>query len=240
MRTTLKTYQTPAGGASYRLHALSRPVPPSEINRRVAVGASQTHYSSMTDTKAPSPAHTPITTVEDGGPRIRTVPEGDNVERLVCPDCGFVNYENPKIVVGTVATWEGRILLCRRNIPPRKGYWTIPAGYMELNETTEAGARREAMEEANADLADLQILAIYNIPRISQVQIIYHGKLATPAVAAGPESQEVDLFDWQYIPWDDLAFPSVHWALGHFEEIRDAGSHPPFGNPPGDFGDMTR
>ncbi len=181
-----------------------------------------------------------IITMEDGGPRVRAVPEGDNVERLVCPDCGFVNYENPKIVVGTVATWEGRILLCRRNIPPRKGYWTIPAGYMELNETTEAGARREAMEEATADLAELVVLAIYNIPRISQVQIIYRGNLATPDVAAGPESQEVALFDWGDIPWDDLAFPSVHWALNHFKEVLGKAHHPPFGNPPGDMGDMTR
>jgi len=200
----------------------------------------------MTDDKTSStPAGaagtgTPINTVEDGGPRIRAVPEGDNVERLVCPDCGFVNYENPKIVVGTVATWEGRILLCRRNIQPRKGFWTIPAGYMELNETTEAGARREAMEEANADLAELDILAIYNIPRISQVQIIYRGNLATPEVAAGPESQEVALFDWRDIPWDELAFPSVRWALNHFEEVREKAEHPPFGNPPGDLGDMTR
>lgn len=195
----------------------------------------------MTDETNSSPdSAPPITTVEDGGPRVRTVPEGDNVERLVCPDCGFVNYENPKIVVGTVATWEGRILLCRRNIPPRKGYWTIPAGYMELNETTEAGARREAMEEANAELQDLQVLAIYNIPRISQVQIIYRGALATPHVAAGPESQAVDFFDWHDIPWDDLAFPSVHWALNHFAEIRHLESHPPFGNPPGHFGDMAR
>ncbi|WP_425403395.1 NUDIX domain-containing protein [Hwanghaeella sp.] len=194
----------------------------------------------MTDTKAPSPTDPPITTVEDGGPRVRAVPDGDNMERLVCPDCGFVNYENPKIVVGTVAMWEGRVLLCRRNIMPRKGHWTIPAGYMELNETTEAGARREAMEEANADLADLQVLAIYNIPRISQVQIIYRGNLATPDVAAGPESQEVALFEWNDIPWHDLAFPSVHWALKHFDEVRGFDSHPPFGNPPGDFGDMTR
>lgn len=195
----------------------------------------------MTDkTEKPSPPIPAITTIEDGGPRVRTVPEGDNMERLVCPDCGFVNYENPKIVVGTVATWEDRILLCRRNIPPRKGYWTIPAGYMELNETTEAGARREAMEEAQADLAVLHVLAIYNIPRISQVQIIYRGTLTTPNVATGPESQEVAFFDWSEIPWDDLAFPSVHWALNHFADVRHLESHPPFGNPPGDFGNMAR
>ena len=208
--------------------------------QRLAVAGPPPHYPCMTDTDDTNPDTPPITTVEDGGPRVRTVPEGDNVERLVCPDCGFVNYENPKIVVGTVASWEGRILLCRRNIQPRKGFWTIPAGYMELNETTEAGARREAMEEANADLAELRVLAIYTIPRISQVQIIYHGNLATPDVAAGPESQEVAFFDWTDIPWDDLAFPSVHWALNHFDTVRNSRAHPPFGNPPGDWGDMTR
>ncbi len=89
---------------------------------------------------------------ESGGPSVRAIPDGDTHERLICPDCGFITYENPKIVVGAVALWEGRILLCRRAISPRKGYWTLPAGYMELLETPEAGARREAWEEARATL----------------------------------------------------------------------------------------
>ena len=174
--------------------------------------------------------------ITDGGPRVRAVPDGDTLERLMCPDCGFVNYENPKIVVGTVATWGDEILLCRRNIAPRHGYWTIPAGYMELNETVEDGARREAMEEANAAI-DLQaVLAIYNIPRISQVQIIYKGCLARPDFSPGPESQEVALFAWDDIPWDDLAFPSVHWALNHFQEVRTRDVFPPFSNPAGETG----
>ena len=99
------------------------------------------------------------------GPSVRTVPEGDDHERLVCPDCGFISYENPKVVVGSVCTWEERILLCRRAIDPRSGYWTLPAGYLELNETTEAGAAREAWEEARAEIEIDTLLAVYNIPR---------------------------------------------------------------------------
>lgn len=174
--------------------------------------------------------------ITDGGPRIKAIPDGDTLERLMCPDCGFVNYENPKIVVGTVASWDGKILLCRRNIPPRKGFWTIPAGYMELNETVEEGARREALEEANVILELSSVLAVYNVPRISQVQIIFKGRLANPEYSPGPESQEVDLFEWDSIPWEDLAFPSVHWALNHFWEVRDEPVFAPFSNPAGETG----
>ena len=157
------------------------------------------------------------------GPRVRRIPEGDDRERLVCPDCGFIAYENPKIVVGSVASWQDRVLLCRRAIDPRKGFWTLPAGYLEQNETTEAGALREAWEEARARLTLDGLLAVYNIPRISQVQLIYRARLTDPAVAAGPESAEVGLFDWGEIPWDDLAFPTVRWALTQW---RATAGHP--------------
>src|SRR4051812_44230446 len=122
---------------------------------------------------------------------IRTVPPGDDRERLTCPECGFVVYENPKIVVGSVVSEGGRILLCRRAIEPRRGYWTLPAGYMEMAETVEEGARREAWEEARARIA----------------------------FEAGPESLEVQLFGWDEIPWGEIAFPSVHWALRRWQEI---------------------
>lgn len=171
------------------------------------------------------------------GPVIREIPEGDDRERLVCPDCGFINYENPKIVVGSVAVWDDRILLCRRAIPPRKGYWTLPAGYMELNETTAEGAMREAWEEACARIEIDALLAVYNIPRISQVQVMYRARLAVPDIEAGPESLEVGLFEWDAIPWDDIAFPSVHWALGHFDEVRALESFPARTNPAGESGD---
>ena len=141
------------------------------------------------------------------GPSVRRIPDGDDRERLVCPDCGFISYENPKVVVGSVALWDGRILLCRRAIPPREGYWTLPAGYLETGETTEAGAAREAWEEARAEIEIETLLAVYNIPRISQVQLIYRAALANPDVSPGPESHEVGLFDWADIPWDDIAFP---------------------------------
>lgn len=170
----------------------------------------------------------------------REVPEGDDRERLVCRDCGFVRYENPQIVVGSVCTWEGRILLCRRAIHPRKGYFTLPAGYLELGESPEQGARREAWEEARARLDIDALLAVYTIPRISQVQLIYRATLQSGDVSAGPESAEVALVEWDDIPWDDIAFPSVHWALGHHRELRGVREFAPRGNPPGETGDMGR
>lgn len=165
------------------------------------------------------------------GPSLRAVPEGDTHERLICPDCGFIQYDNPKIVVGSVVAVGDQILLCRRAIHPRKGYWTLPAGYLELNESTADGAMREAWEEAQARIAIDTLLAVYNIPRISQVQLIYRATLAEPGFAAGPESEEVALFDWDRIPWDDLAFPSVHWALRHYRETRDHPVFAPRSNP---------
>src|SRR5437016_13091080 len=154
----------------------------------------------------------------DSGPRVRGVPEGDSRERTSCAECGFVLYDNPKIVVGSVVRWGERILLCRRAINPRRGFWTLPAGYLELNESTTAGAEREAFEEAQARIQIEGLLAIYDIPRISQVQLIYRARLVDEAVAAGPESLEVRLFGWDEIPWDDRAFPSVPRALPHGKE----------------------
>jgi ADP-ribose pyrophosphatase YjhB (NUDIX family) len=165
-------------------------------------------------------------------PFARAIPEGDDRERLVCVECGFVLYDNPKIVVGSVARWDDKILLCRRAINPRRGFWTLPAGYLELNESTRAGAEREAWEEARAKLAIETLLAIYDIPRISQVQLIYRARLIDESVAAGPESLEVGLFGWDDIPWDELAFPSVRWALGHEKEVQAGGDLTPRGNPP--------
>jgi ADP-ribose pyrophosphatase YjhB (NUDIX family) len=165
---------------------------------------------------------------------IRRTPDGEDRERLICGDCGFIAYENPKIVTGSVVSVEGKILLCRRAIEPRRGFWTIPAGYMELGETVEEAARREAFEEARADLLLDGILAVYSIARIGQVQVLFRASLAQPGFEAGPESLEVKLFAWDDIPWDDLAFPTVHWVLRAW---RDAGPGPlgaPATNPPGD------
>ena len=169
---------------------------------------------------------------EGGGERFEArVPDGDDRPRLVCRDCGFINYENPKIVVGSVATWGPRILLCRRAIEPRRGYWTLPAGYLEQHEDAASGARREAWEEARAEIAIDQLLAVYSIPRISQIQLIYRAALVSPDVSAGPETLELDLFSWQAIPWEDLAFPSVHWALRDHHALRDQKAFAPRSNP---------
>ena len=157
------------------------------------------------------------------GPSQRGIPEGDNRERMICAECGFILYDNPKIVVGSVPRWDDRVLLCRRSIHPRKGYWTLPAGYLELNEASSAGAEREAWEEAYARIEIEGLLAIYDIPRISQVQLIYRARLLDAAVAPGPESLEVRLFGWDEIPWAELAFPSVHWALYQEREVQRTG-----------------
>lgn len=171
------------------------------------------------------------------GPVVAKVPDGDNRERLVCTDCGFILYSNPKVMVGSVAHWQGNVLLVRRDIEPRRGYWTLPAGFMENRETTEEGARREAREESGAELEIEHLLAVYNIPRISQVQVIYAARLISPDVFAGDETSEVGLFAWQDIPWDDLAFPSVRWALHHWNEARTGGATAARTNPPGETGD---
>ncbi len=165
------------------------------------------------------------------------VPEGDNRLRQVCTDCGFIAYENPKVVVGAVVTLGDKILLCRRAIQPRKGYWTLPAGFMELHESAETGAAREAFEEANARIEIDGLLAAYTIPRLSQVQLIYRAHLIDPQISAGTESLEVGLFDYVDIPWDELAFPSVRWALTQFNDVRDRKTFPAFTNPPGESGD---
>ena len=172
------------------------------------------------------------------GPSVRAVPEGDNRERLMCPDCGFVQYDNPKVVVGSVVLWGERILLCKRAINPRLGYWTLPAGYLELNETTTEGALREAFEEARARIALDGLLAVYNIPRLSQVQLIYRARLVSPEVSAGHETEAVGLFAWEEIPWPDLAFPSVRWALNHAREVWGSELLAVRGNPEGERGDL--
>ena len=157
------------------------------------------------------------------GPIVPRIPDGDNRERMTCAECGFIHYDNPKIVVGSVARWGARVLMCRRAINPRRGFWTLPAGYLELNESTSAGAEREAWEEAQARIRIEGLLAIYDIPRISQVQLIYRARLVDENVAAGPESLEVALFAWDDIPWEELAFPSVRWALHHEREAQQSG-----------------
>ncbi|MEO1321885.1 MAG: NUDIX hydrolase [Pseudomonadota bacterium] len=160
------------------------------------------------------------------------IPVGDDKERRVCQRCDFIDYQNPKIVAGSVVTKGEQILLCKRDIEPRKGFWTLPAGFMELGETVEDAARREAQEEALADIEIDRMLAVYSIPRIGQVQIMFRASL-TGDYGVGPESQEVKLVDWKDTPWSELAFPTVVWALTHFAETRHQDVFVPFANPPG-------
>ncbi|MGE4561871.1 MAG: NUDIX hydrolase [Rhodospirillales bacterium] len=152
------------------------------------------------------------------GPSVETVPEGDDRIRLVCPDCGYISYENPKVVVGAVCVWQDRFLICRRAIEPRQGRWTIPAGYLELGETTADGARREVQEEAGAEVRILGLLGLYEIPHINQVYVFHRAKMTGPEFAPGQESEAVELVQWADIPWDELAFPSVTWALRRYDE----------------------
>ena len=170
----------------------------------------------------------------------RLIPEDDQHERPVCDHCGFINYQNPKIVTGSVVRHQGRILMCRRAIEPRKGYWTIPAGYLEMYETPEDGARREALEEANAQLELHSLLAVYTVPRLSQVQLMYRATLAVPEYSAGVESLEVALMDWSEIPWDDIAFPTVHWVLHHDRLVETGEAQGPFTNPENASTDLPR
>ena len=179
-------------------------------------------------------------TERDKGPRVRQIPSGDNRERLVCPDCNYVAYENPKIVVGVVATWEDKLLMCRRAIQPRLGYWTLPAGFLEMGETPEEGAAREAWEEARAELEIIDLLAVYSLRHISQLQLFFRARLSSSNVSAGPESEEVGLFTFDDLPDTELAFPSVHWAIQHFQDVLGMSSFAPFRNPAGHTGNMQR
>ena len=157
-------------------------------------------------------------------------PHGEDRERLVCDSCGFIAYVNPKIVVGSVVTHEDKFLLCRRAIEPRRGFWTLPAGYLEEGEAVEEGARREAREEACAEIAIEGLLAYYSVNHLSQVQLMFRARLLSPDVTPGPESLEVALVPWEDIPWAELAFPSVRWALDHYRAWSE-GAAAPFSNP---------
>ena len=153
------------------------------------------------------------------------VPDGDNRERHICPACGEIQYQNPKIVAGCIPVWEDRILICRRAIEPRYGYWTIPAGFMENGETIEQGAARETVEEACAEVRDMALYQIVNVLRVHQVYILFRGELvAEDGFDVGPESLEVKLVEEHEIPWDQMAFRVVELTLRRFLEERAHGN----------------
>ncbi|CAM8651658.1 COG1051 ADP-ribose pyrophosphatase [Burkholderiales bacterium] len=153
----------------------------------------------------------------------REVPADDNRLRAVCSHCKTVHYENPKMVLGTIPTHEGQVLLCRRAIEPRHGFWTLPAGFMELGESTADGAIRETIEEAGADIELGRLFAVFDIPHVDQVHLFYLAAMRSTKLDPGPETLEAALFDESDIPWNDLAFRSVRMALEHFFEDRRLG-----------------
>lgn len=157
-------------------------------------------------------------------PVSKKIPAGDDRERFVCDSCDAIHYINPKIIAGCLPVYGSQVLLCKRAIEPRLGYWTLPAGFMENGETTEAGAVRETWEEAKARVEPRHLYTMFNLPHISQVYLFYLADLPKPEFAAGPESLEVGLFEEDEIPWDELAFPVMRETLKRFYEDRKTGN----------------
>jgi ADP-ribose pyrophosphatase YjhB (NUDIX family) len=150
---------------------------------------------------------------------------GDNKKRFVCTNCGTIHYTNPKIVVGALAYWEDKVLLCRRAIEPRYGYWNLPAGYLEDFEKSHEGAAREVVEEAGAEIDIEGVHAVYNLPQANQVYIHFLAKVRNGIYSNGPESIETKLFNEEEIPWNEMAFSSSYFALKRYFEDKKNGKH---------------
>lgn len=164
---------------------------------------------------------------ECGAPVTLRQPPDDNRLRYVCTACSTIHYQNPKLVIGAIPEWsDGRILLCRRAIEPRHGLWTLPAGFMENGETTAEAAVRETLEEANARIAIDALYSVYNLPYISQVQLLFRARLLDLDFSPGVESLEVQLFEERDVPWDELAFRPVRYTLQHYFADRVTGAFP--------------
>ncbi|AHL74533.1 ADP-ribose pyrophosphatase [Stutzerimonas stutzeri] len=151
-----------------------------------------------------------------GGSITERVPDGDNRIRFVCAACDTVHYQNPRIVAGCLPVWGERVLLCRRAIEPRRGYWTLPAGFMENGETVQQAAERETLEEACAQVTDLRLYTLFDLPHINQVYMFFRAELVDERFCAGDESLEVRLFRQDDIPWSELAFPTIGRTLEYF------------------------
>lgn len=159
-----------------------------------------------------------------GHPVELRTPQGDHLPRYVCTHCGEIHYRNPKVIAGCIPEWEdGRILMCRRNIQPRLGLWTFPAGFLELAETGAQGAAREAHEESQAHVEIRDLLSVINVSYVSQVYMIYRAKLLKPVYGPTPESSEVRLMREDEIPWDQIAFPTIWHGLKFFFADRKQG-----------------
>lgn len=152
------------------------------------------------------------------------IPEHDDRPRHVCPRCGTIHYQNPKMVVGCIPEWQDKILLCRRNIEPKKGLWTLPAEYLENGETAEEGARRETREETGAAVITLQPYLMYDIVHIHQIYLMFRSRLQAPDFHVTPESSEVQLFSQDQIPWDEIAFRVIEKTLKTYFTDRQSGN----------------
>lgn len=161
-----------------------------------------------------------------GSPVMITIPPGDNRERHVCRECDTIHYQNPRIIAGCIPVYQDRVLLCKRAIAPRDGFWTLPAGFLENGETSLQGALRECREEARASVKNPILAGFYDIPHINQVYVFFRGELKGPEYSAGEESLEVELFSEAELPWGQLAFPVVELALHHYFEDSKNNSFP--------------
>jgi ADP-ribose pyrophosphatase YjhB (NUDIX family) len=151
-----------------------------------------------------------------GAPVVLRLPPGDNLPRHVCASCGVVHYRNPRLVVGTLPVWQDRVLLCRRAIEPRHGMWTLPAGFMENEETLAQAALRETREEANATVELEGMFTLISVPHVSQVHVVFRARLADLNYSAGQETLDVALFREEEIPWDEIAFRTIGMTLQHY------------------------
>ena len=154
------------------------------------------------------------------------VPDGDTRERAVCDNCGHIHYVNPRVVTGCLPVHKDQVLLCKRAIEPRYGFWTLPAGYLENGETVAVGAARETMEEANANVTGLELYTVFSLPHISQIYMFFLSELNKAEFSSGEESLEVKLFSEDEIPWDLLSFPVVTQTLEFFFEDRKTSDFP--------------
>ena len=151
------------------------------------------------------------------------IPPGDTLPRHVCEACGAIHYQNPKLVIGAIPEWDDKVLLCRRAIEPRAGFWTLPAGFMENAETTAQAAIRETLEEARARIEIGDLFSLINVPHISQVHLHYRARLLDLDFSPGEETAEVGLFSESEIPWTELAFRSIGMTMRFYYEDRKAG-----------------
>jgi len=154
------------------------------------------------------------------------IPSGDNRERHVCEHCDTIHYQNPNVVTGCLPIWEDKILLCKRAIEPRHGFWTLPAGFMENDETLEQAATRESIEEANANLEIKGLYTVISLPHVNQIYMLYLARLLDLNFSPGPESLDVKLFTEEQIPWDNLAFRTIDFTLKRYFEDRKTNHFP--------------